>query len=118
MKTNALKLVSLINYKMKHLILMQWAFILELDLEIYTESRNHGMAWVGRDLKDHEAPTPLLQAVPPCSKYDFFFSNLNALKIIFWYFKAILKQFHSLEPFLCNINVSNYLKYASCVYRV
>ena len=25
-----------------------------------TESQNHRMAWVGRDLKDHESPTPLL----------------------------------------------------------
>ena len=24
-----------------------------------TESQNHRMAWVGRDLKDHESPTPL-----------------------------------------------------------
>ena len=27
----------------------------------------HRMAWVGRDLKDHEAPTPLPQAGPPTS---------------------------------------------------
>jgi len=25
------------------------------------------MAWVGRDLKDHEVPTPLPQARPPTS---------------------------------------------------
>jgi len=25
----------------------------------HTESQNHRMAWVGRDLKDHESPTPL-----------------------------------------------------------
>ena len=25
----------------------------------FENSQNHGMAWVGRDLKDHESPTPL-----------------------------------------------------------
>ena len=30
-------------------------------------SYNHRMTWVGRDLKDREAPTPLLQAGPPNS---------------------------------------------------
>jgi len=25
----------------------------------YAKSQNHRMAWVGRDLKDHEFPTPL-----------------------------------------------------------
>ena len=24
-----------------------------------SESKNHRMAWVGRDLQDHESPTPL-----------------------------------------------------------
>ena len=28
------------------------------------------MAWVGRDLKDHEAPTPLLQSGPPASPFN------------------------------------------------
>jgi len=28
------------------------------------------MAWVGRDLKDHEAPTPLLHAGPPTSTFN------------------------------------------------
>jgi len=31
------------------------------------DSLNHRMAWLGRDLKDHEAPTSLLQAGPPTS---------------------------------------------------
>ena len=31
----------------------------------FTESQNHRMAWVGRDLKDHESPNPLPQAGPP-----------------------------------------------------
>ena len=30
-------------------------------------SQNHRMAWVERDPKDHEAPTPLLHAGPPTS---------------------------------------------------
>jgi len=29
-----------------------------------------GMAWVGRDPKDHQAPTPLLQAGPPTSTFN------------------------------------------------
>ena len=30
-------------------------------------SQNHRMAWIGRDLKDHESPTPLQQARLPTS---------------------------------------------------
>jgi len=30
-------------------------------------SQNHRMAWVGRDLMNHESPTPLPQAGPPTS---------------------------------------------------
>jgi len=28
------------------------------------------MAWVGRDLKDHQAPTPLPHAGPPTSTFN------------------------------------------------
>ena len=31
---------------------------------------NHRMAWVGRNLKNHQAPTPLLQARPPASTFN------------------------------------------------
>ena len=34
-------------------------------LSVITESQNHRMSWVGRDLRDHQFPTPLLQAVLP-----------------------------------------------------
>ena len=34
------------------------------------ESQNHRMAWVGRDLKDHEAPTLLPKAGPPTSMFN------------------------------------------------
>ena len=34
-----------------------------------TSTKNHRMAWVGRDLKDHKAPTPPLQAGPPTSTF-------------------------------------------------
>jgi len=36
----------------------------------HKESQNHRMTWVGRDLKDHEDPTPLLHAGPPTSKFN------------------------------------------------
>ena len=29
------------------------------DAPVIMRSQNHRMAWVGRDLKDHESPTPL-----------------------------------------------------------
>jgi len=31
----------------------------EMYSTVLTESQNHRMAWVGRDLKDYESPTPL-----------------------------------------------------------
>jgi len=31
---------------------------------------DHRMAWVGRDLKDHQAPSPLSQAGPPTSVFN------------------------------------------------
>jgi len=34
------------------------------------KSKDHRMAWVGRDLKDHQAPTPLLQARPRTSTFN------------------------------------------------
>ena len=36
----------------------------------FTESQNHRMAWVERDLKHHEAPTPLPQAGPLTSPFN------------------------------------------------
>jgi len=33
-------------------------------------AQNHRMAQVGRDLKDHEAPTPPPQAGPPISPFS------------------------------------------------
>jgi len=33
-------------------------------------SKNHRMAWVGRDLKDRESPTPLPKAGPPTSPFN------------------------------------------------
>jgi len=37
---------------------------------IFLESRDHRMAWVGSDLKDHQAPSPLLQATLQVDKTD------------------------------------------------
>ena len=34
------------------------------------ESQNHKMAQVRRDLKDHQAPNPLLQAEPPAATFN------------------------------------------------
>ena len=42
----------------------------------FTESQNHRMARVGRDLRDHEAPTPMPQAGPPASRLPRAPSNL------------------------------------------
>jgi len=36
----------------------------------HSQNQNHRTAWVGRDLKDHEAPTPLLHAGPPTSTFN------------------------------------------------
>ena len=33
----------------------------------FPSNHNHRMAWVGRNLEEHQAPTPLLQAGPPTS---------------------------------------------------
>jgi len=41
--------------------------LLEEPQDLPSRSQNHRMARVGRDLKDHEAATPLLQAGPPTS---------------------------------------------------
>jgi len=38
-------------------------------LENQLPNEIHSMAWVGRDLKDHEAPTPLLQSGLPTSMF-------------------------------------------------
>ena len=37
----------------------------ENEIAVFTESQNHRIARVGRDLKDHESPTPLPHAGPP-----------------------------------------------------
>ena len=37
---------------------------------IHLCEENHRMAWVGRDLKDHESPTLLPQAGPPASTFN------------------------------------------------
>ena len=36
----------------------------------FLESQNHRMTWVGRDLKDHQASTPPLQAGPSTSTFN------------------------------------------------
>ena len=41
-----------------------YMYILYIHIHTHT-SQNHGMAWVGRDLKDHQVPTPLSQAELP-----------------------------------------------------
>jgi len=50
-----------------------------------SESWNHKMTWVWRDLKDHQAPTPLPQAWPPLIIFVAFFwtlSNIPCLSCI------------------------------------
>ena len=52
-------------FLLNHLLLiLPWYMSSCLNLVRNSESHNHRMAWVGRDLKDHESPTPLPQAGP------------------------------------------------------
>jgi len=39
-----------------------------MNLLSFGEGKNHRMAWVGRNSKDHQVPTPLPQAGPPASR--------------------------------------------------
>ena len=39
---------------------MKTPFVIEILLVNHRITQNHRMAWVERDLKDHESPTPLL----------------------------------------------------------
>ena len=52
---------------MSKLYYMRVNIILLTELFLFIELENHRMAWVGRDFKDHEAPTPLPHAGPPTS---------------------------------------------------
>ena len=49
--------------------LVVYSYLRQVKVMYPISSQNHRMAWVGRDLKGHESPTPRSQAGPPTSTF-------------------------------------------------